>query len=104
MLQNSQESTCARSHICGVLTLVIYGFTKMSSVTSVHIIFSFVVSNSQEILILFLILLVFNSTVIQTCIPNIIHPCNLPLHQVVLSFCYNVAVFCFILGSRMSLL
>ena len=38
------------------------------------------------------------------CTPKVIDPCNLLLHQVVLSFCYLVAVFCFILGSRMSLL
>ena len=52
--------------VCAVLILVIYGFTKISSVTFVYIIFCFVVFNSQEILILFLILLVFNFTVVQT--------------------------------------
>ena len=52
--------------VCAVLILVIYGFTKISSVMFVYIIFCFVVFNSQEILILFLILLVFNFTVVQT--------------------------------------
>ena len=60
--QNSQHSF----NVCAVFILVIYGFTSRSSVTFVYIIFCFVVFNSQEILILFLILLVFNSTVLQT--------------------------------------
>ena len=60
--------------VCVVLTLAIYGFTKKSSVTLVYMIFSFVVSNSQEILILFSILLVFNSTVYQHVSPkSLIH-------------------------------
>ena len=63
--QNSPYSV----DVCMVLILVIYEFTKRSSVTFVYIIFSFVVLNSQEILILFLILLTFNSTVLQTYVP-----------------------------------
>ena len=57
--QNSSYSV----DVCGVLILVIYGFIKKFSVMLVHIIFCFVVFNSQEILIFFLILLLFNSTV-----------------------------------------
>ena len=98
--QNSPYSV----NVCTVLILVNYWFTKRSSVTFVYIIFCFVVFNSREILILFLILLVFISCFTNTCIPKVIDPCNLPLHQVVLSFCHPVAVFCFILGSRMGLL
>ena len=36
------------------------------------------------------------------CIPRVIDPCNIPLYQVVLSFCCLI-VFCFILSPRMSL-
>ena len=52
----------------------------------------FVVFSSQEILI-FLILLVCTNK----GIPKVIDPCDLLLHQVVLSFFYPVAVFCLIL-------
>ena len=59
--------------VCAVLILVIYGFAKSSSVTFVHIIFCFVIFNSLEILILFLILLVFKSIVVEAYVsPNIV--------------------------------
>ena len=88
--------------VCVVLMSVVYGFTKRSFVTFMCIISSFVF-NCQEISILLLIILVFNSTVAQTSIPKVerINPCNLLLHQVILSFCYPVVVFCFIFASRM---
>ena len=62
--QNSSYSV----DVCGVLILVIYGFIKRFSVMLVHII-CFVVFNSQEFF--FLILLLFNSTVVQTQIDKI---------------------------------
>ena len=62
-------------------------FTKRSFVTFVYLIFCFVVFNSSGNK--------FHSFT-NTCIPNVIDPCNLLLYQVVLSFFSDIIVLCFI--------
>ena len=73
--------------VCAVLILVIHGFTKRSSAVFVPYNLLFCCFYfSRNFNSFFLILLVFNPIVLQTYISKVIDPCNLPLHQVVLSF------------------
>ena len=73
---------------CNVYNFIsFFFFTKRSFVTFVYLIFCFVVFNSSGNKL---------HSFTNTCIPNVIDPCNLLLYQVVLSFFSDIIVFCFI--------
>ena len=79
---------------CNVYTFIyFFFFTKRFPVIIVYRIFCFDVFNSSGN--------EFHSCT-SICIPKVIHPCNIPLYEVVLSF-YCLIVFCFVLSLRMSL-